>query len=94
MGLDTASAVCVCVCGTKNLERRMAIQGRGYYGIGTGKKDFGFSTNVTLPLSGGYNIPSADLMPHESRSGKGSGQASFAASKDDKVRSNIHSNIH
>lgn len=53
----------------------MAVQGRGYYGIGAAKKDFGFSKNMTLPLSGGYDWSQADPMPTEGRSGKG--HASF-----------------
>lgn len=62
----------------------MAVQGRGYYGIGTARKDFGFSSNMTLPLAGGYNLAQAGGMPQERHSGKG--HASFAVEKERKVR--------
>jgi hypothetical protein len=62
----------------------MAVQGRGYYGIGAAKKDFGFSKNMTLPLSGGYGLSQADEMPTEGRSDKG--HASFSVDKQGKVR--------
>ena len=62
----------------------MAVQGRGYYGIGAAKKDFGFSKNMTLPLSGGYDWSQADPMPTEGRSGKG--QGSFTVDKKGQVR--------
>ena len=62
----------------------MAVQGRGYYGIGAAKKDFGFSSNLTLPLSGGLGWSQSDAMPTESRSDKG--HASFTVDKHGKVR--------
>ena len=62
---------------------RMAIQGRGYYGIGATKKDFGFSNNMTLPLAGGYNNPKLSGVPQEGRSGRG--RATLAVDQDDMV---------
>ena len=62
----------------------MAVQGRGYYGIGASKKDFGFSKNMTLPLAGGYNWPkSDDNMPTEGYSDKG--RTSFTVGREGKV---------
>ena len=55
---------------------------RGYYGIGTAKKDFGFSSNMTLPLAGGYSSQPGG-MPQEGHSGKG--HASFAIEKEGRV---------
>ena len=62
----------------------MAVQGRGYYGIGAAKKDFGFSNNMTLPLSGGYGWSQSDAMPTEGYSDKG--RASFTVDREGKVR--------
>lgn len=49
----------------------MAVQGRGYYGIGAEKKDFGFTKNMTLPLSGHYEWPATDGTPGELGSKRG-----------------------
>ena len=64
----------------------MAVQGRGYYGIGAAKKDFGFSSNLTLPLSGGYSSgwSQSDAMPTEGHSDKT--RASFTVDREGKVR--------
>ena len=82
--------ITVCVHKWEGLElyvqnkRAMAVQGRGYYGIGAAKKDFGLSNNLTLPLPGGPGWSQSDAMPTESRSDKG--HASFTVDKHGKVR--------
>ena len=68
----------------------MAVQGRGYYGIGAAKKDFGFTKNMSLPLNRRYEWPSMDGTPMEGGSKK-KGRAKFAVEREDQVSECIRS---
>ena len=81
-----AGIECVAVATVNDLDLVvMAVQGRGYYGIGAAKKDFGFSNNMTLPLRSGYSWQQGDAaMPIEGASDRG--RATFTVDRNGKVR--------
>ena len=56
----------------------------GFYGIGAVKKDFGFSSNLTLPLASNYSWPQPATgdMPRE---GTNKGRATFTVRREEKV---------